>query len=82
MSWRDRYQSYTQMTISELKELLKSSNLPVSGKKVDLISYLIFKDYPQLAAKAPTFNKAEWLIRMGTIPDYAAINNQYIKTHK
>ena len=49
---------------------------------MDLISYLIFKDYPQLAAKAPTFNKAEWLIRMGTIPDYAAINNQYIKTHK
>jgi large subunit ribosomal protein L32e len=31
---------YDKMTVAELKELLKAANLPVSGKKADLISRL------------------------------------------
>jgi len=48
MSWYKAYQSFNSMTISELKELLKSKDMPVSGKKMDLITYLIFKEYPDL----------------------------------
>ena len=32
--------NYDKMTVAELKELLKAANLPVSGKKADLISRL------------------------------------------
>ena len=49
MSWYKSYQSFNSMTISELKEILKSKNLPVSGKKMDLIRYLIFEEYPQIS---------------------------------
>jgi hypothetical protein len=52
MSWYKAYQSFDSMTISELKELLKWNGLPVSGKKHDLISYLVFKDYPDLLREA------------------------------
>ena len=31
---------YENMTVAELKELLKEAGLPVSGKKADLISRL------------------------------------------
>ena len=31
---------YEKMTVAELKELLREANLPVSGKKSDLISRL------------------------------------------
>ena len=30
---------YTDMTVAELKELLKDAGLPVSGKKADPVSY-------------------------------------------
>ena len=46
--WVTRYNDYVNMTIAELKELLKSKGLPVSGKKRDLIQYLIFMEYPEL----------------------------------
>ena len=46
--WLDSYSVYIRMTISELKELLKYRDLPVSGKKNDLVQYLIFMDYPEL----------------------------------
>ena len=46
--WISDYNTYVNMTVAELKELLKSKDLPVSGKKKDLIQYLIFIDYPQL----------------------------------
>ena len=56
MSWYKAYQSYNGMTISELKELLKSKNLPVSGRKIDLISYLIFDEYPDFDRQITTIN--------------------------
>lgn len=47
-NWLDSYSIYISMTIPELKELLKSRDLPVSGKKKDLVQYLIWMDYPDL----------------------------------
>ncbi len=46
--WVTRYNDYLNMTIAELKELLKSKGLPVSGKKKDLIQYLVFDEYPSV----------------------------------
>ena len=66
--WLDSYSVYIRMTISELKELLKYRDLPVSGKKNDLVQYLIFMDYPELFQvgglvydKIPPTRKGEWL---------------------
>jgi hypothetical protein len=53
------------MTISELKEILKSKNLPVSGRKIDLIRYLIFDEYPdfdrQVTTDATSSSSSMWL---------------------
>ena len=53
------------MTISELKEILKSKDLPVSGKKMDLIRYLIFDEYPdfdrQITTDATSSSSSMWL---------------------
>ena len=46
--WISNYNTYVNMTVAELKELLKSQDLPVSGKKKDLIQYLIFINHPEL----------------------------------
>ena len=65
MSWHKAYQSYNGMTISELKEILKSKNLPVSGRKIDLIRYLIFDEYPdfdrQITTDATSSSSSMWL---------------------
>ena len=40
---------YENMTVAELKELLRAANLPVSGKKAELITRLQeSKDIPKL----------------------------------
>lgn len=88
MSWYKAYQSYNGMTISELKELLKSKNLPVSGKKRDLISYLVFKDYPDLLSGAhlprkEIMSRGLWLklkYEMGGLDFFSAINYQDINS--
>ncbi len=46
-SWQEAYRDFDSMTVPELKELLKSKDMPVSGKKIDLIQYLIFAEYPE-----------------------------------
>ena len=62
MSWWTDYKDYNDMTISELKELLKASGLPVSGKKRDLISYLIYNDYPHIPTPTKSgHNRGLWL---------------------
>ena len=88
--WLDSYSVYIRMTISELKELLKSRDLPVSGKKNDLVQYLIFMDYPELFQdgglvydKIPPTRKGEWLHGQWLSKElfyifYAAINRQEI----
>lgn len=48
-SWQEAYRDFDSMTIPELKNILKSKDLPVSGKKMDLIRYLIFDEYPDIS---------------------------------
>tara|TARA_R110001592_G_C12853663_1_gene722085 strand:- start:19 stop:327 length:309 start_codon:yes stop_codon:yes gene_type:complete len=48
-SWQEAYQDFDSMTVPELRDLLKSKDLPVSGKKMDLIQYLIFEEYPDIS---------------------------------
>lgn len=50
-SWQEAYRDFDSMTIAELKELLKSKGMPVSGKKMDLIRYLIFDKYQDISQK-------------------------------
>ncbi len=51
-SWQERYQDFDSMTVPELRDLIKHwqgwGDQPASGKKMDLIQYLIFKEYPDL----------------------------------
>ena len=47
-SWQEAYQDFDSMTVPEIRDLLKSKDMPVSGKKMDQIAYLIFKEYPDL----------------------------------
>ena len=47
-SWQEAYRVFDSRTIAELKEVLKSKDMPVSGKKRDLIQYLIFAEYSQV----------------------------------
>jgi hypothetical protein len=70
LSWVKAYESFNNMTVSELKELLKAADLPVSGKKIDLISYLI------IANKA-AFLHYKWLEAQKYI-FYASINRQFL----
>jgi hypothetical protein len=85
VSWVESYDSFNSMTISELKELLKAADLPVSGKKIDLISYLIIAKYPllfQTTLSDWTVNKAaflhyKWLNAKKYI-FYASINRQFL----
>ena len=86
----DSYSIYAKMTVAELKELLKSRDLPVSGKKKDLVQYLVFMDYPELFQvgglvydKIPLHRAGEWLLDQWTAKEifyifYAAINRQEI----
>jgi len=79
MSWFEQYDNFNRMTISELKELLKAKDLPVSGKKRDLVSYLILSDYSEL--RPPLFvDKGEWLEQrfLNGPVSHAAINYQDI----
>ncbi len=84
--WVKRYNLYVRMTIGELKELLKAKDLPVSGKKKDLIQYLIFDEYPATFNKSSgfipivgigTWLEREWKQALKYI-FYAAINRQEI----
>ena len=85
--WVKRYNDYVNMTISELKELLKSKGLPVSGKKNDLIQYLVFDEYPSVfnvkldtsipLVGAGTWLEDKWKQSLKYI-FYAAINRQEI----
>jgi|TARA_R110000824_G_scaffold40252_3_gene120887 hypothetical protein len=85
LSWVKAYESFNNMTVSELKELLKAADLPVSGKKIDLISYLIIANYPylfQTTLSDWTVNKAaflhyKWLEAQKYI-FYASINRQFL----
>ena len=88
--WISDYNTYVNMTVAELKELLKYKDLPVSGKKKDLIQYLIFIDYPhlenQFSAKFyddnPFTRAGQWLEdkwRSNRFMIYAAINYQTLK---
>lgn len=54
-SWQEAYRDFDNMTIPELKDLLKSKDLPVSGEKLDLIRYLIFEEYPDIYQNVPHF---------------------------
>ena len=47
-SWQEAYRDFDSMTVPELKDLLKSKDMPVSGRKIDLIRYLIFDEYSDL----------------------------------
>ena len=90
LSWVEAYESFNNMTISELKELLKAADLPVSGKKHDLISYLVFKDYPDLKTTLPKYHsssysygdRAIWLKKQYETHllkiFYASINRQFL----
>ncbi len=48
-SWQEAYQYFDGWPVPELRDLLKSKDLPVSGKKMDLIQYLIFEKYPDIS---------------------------------
>jgi len=85
--WVKRYNIYVNMTIAELKELLKTKDLPVSGKKKDLIQYLVFDEYPsvfniKLDTSIPLVGKGTWLEdkwkQALNYIFYAAINRQEI----
>ena len=88
LTWTNRYSQYNLLTMAELKEILKSKGLPVSGKKQDLILYLIFDEYPnvKVSAKAsrsgmPTSKwlEATWRSQLQQITGfYPAINRQEI----
>ena len=43
-------EDYQKMTVAELKELLKAADLPLSGKKADLIARLTAVSYTHLRA--------------------------------
>ncbi len=88
--WVKLYDDLYHMTVAEIKELLKAYGLPVSGKKKDLIQYLVFDEYPSVLMD---FSKSERasipLVGAGTwLEDkwkqslkyifYAAINRQEI----
>jgi len=91
--WISDYNTYVNMTVAELKELLKSRDLPVSGKKQDLIQYLIFVDYPQFQVGGkfydeislghpPRLGLGAWLEdkwRSNRFMIYATINYQTLK---
>ena len=92
--WISDYNTYVNMTVAELKELLKSKDLPVSGKKKDLIQYLIFIDHPQLFQVSGKFydeiklwrnrlvSSGQWLEdkwRSNRFMIYATINYQTLK---
>ena len=88
--WISDYNTYVNMTVAELKELLKSKDLPVSGKKKDLIQYLIFIDYPHLEnqfsgkfySSGADPRAGQWLEdkwRSNRFMIYAAINYQTLK---
>ena len=87
--WISNYNTYVNMTVAELKELLKSQDLPVSGKKQDLIQYLIFLDHPQLFQvggkfydEIPLTRAGAWLEekwRSNRLVIYAMINYQTLK---
>ena len=64
--WVETYDVYSGMTIAELKELLKARDMPVSGKKKDLIQYLVFDDHPAtfdlaLDTSIPLVGTGTWL---------------------
>lgn len=68
-TWQEAYQYLDSMTVPELRDFLKTKDLPVSGKKMDLIAYLIFKEYPDLGyqfAKTnnPIDSKASLWVRL------------------
>lgn len=78
MIWQEAYRDFDNMTIAELKELLKSKDLPVSGRKIDLIRYLILDEYSDLLIKGSTalkLNYEEWL---ASSAGFDAINYQDI----
>ena len=87
--WISNYNTYVNMTVAELKELLKSQDLPVSGKKKDLIQYLIFINHPQLFQvsgkfydEIPLTRVGDWLEekwRSNRLVIYATINYQTLK---
>lgn len=63
-SWQEAYRDFDSMTVPELKDLLKSKDMPVSGKKRDLIQYLIFDEYPDFLhgdERDRTTHPARWL---------------------
>tara|TARA_B100001758_G_C18285522_1_gene544059 strand:- start:250 stop:522 length:273 start_codon:yes stop_codon:yes gene_type:complete len=87
--WVKLYDDYHHMTVAELKELLKSKGFPVSGKKKDLIQYLVFDEYPELFHYGGKFYDEITLTRAGQWLEnkwieslkyifYAAINRQEI----
>lgn len=87
--WVKLYDDYHHMTVAELKELLKSKGFPVSGKKKDLIQYLVFDEYPELfhyggkfyeeitPTRAGQWLENKWIESLKYI-FYAAINRQEI----
>ena len=88
--WAESYESYNGMTIAELKELLKARDLPVSGKKKDLIQGLIFDVYPSvfniyLDTSIPLIGTGHWLEqkwksnRNSRLYFYAAMNCRTLK---
>ncbi len=85
--WVKRYTDYVNMTVAELKELLKYRDMPVSGKKKDLIQYLVFDEYPsvfnvKLDTSIPLVGTGTWLEdkwkQALKYIFYAAINRQEI----
>ena len=46
-------EDYQKMTVAELKELLKEANLPLSGKKADLVARLVEANDAAPTAEAP-----------------------------
>ena len=51
-------EDYQKMTVAELKELLKEANLPLSGKKADLVARLVEANDAAPAAEEPSDD--EW----------------------
>ena len=47
-------EDYQKMTVAELKELLKEANLPLSGKKADLVARLVEANDAAPAAEEPS----------------------------
>ena len=85
--WVKLYYDLYHMTVAELKELLKSKGLPVSGKKKDLIQLLVFDEYPSvfnsyLDTSIPLVGTGTWLEdkwkQSLKYIFYAAINRQEI----